>query len=307
MKKNVQKTGFPFGITIFILVISLLVSAGISSAYFYFTSRKGIEDITMDTEKYSRTLAEAFAEVAELAYRSRQYKRLYSLFQEKIQANIIDEAFFVKDDGNIIVHSSRERSEELKGNILTEEFYYNIDLILYPIRKKSRDVFFRDYQFAGKPVPYKRDIRKLLKEYIYPRIDVRGWLVNRAVYARGKSVGTVNFLISKDGIYSLIETTYREAVYILVGMSVASLLFSIITGLFIHARYRQIARRFMRATPVQADDTEPELDVFIMPEDPAVEDMAERPSTVPVVYEERTEKPESHGIKDAIPVATVKR
>src|SRR6056297_2880843 len=97
MKKSTQKTGFPFGITIFILVISLLISAGISSSYFYFTSRKGIEDITGATEKYSRTLAEAFAEVAELAYKTRQYERLYTLFQEKIEANIIDEAFFIKD------------------------------------------------------------------------------------------------------------------------------------------------------------------------------------------------------------------
>lgn len=307
MKRNVQKTGFPFGITIFILIISLLISAGVSSAYFYFTSRKGIEDITLATEKYSRTLAEAFAEVAELAYRTRQYKRVHSLFQEKIQAHIIDEAFFVKDDGNIIVHSSSERSKELKGNILTEEFYYNIDLILYPIRKKSREVFFRDYQFAGKPVPYERDIRILLKKYIYPRIDIRGWLVNRAVYIKGKPVGTVNFLISKDNIYSLIETTFREAVYILVIMASASLFFSILTGIFIYTRYRQIARRFMLTTPVQTDTLEPELDVFIMPDDSTVEQIEKRPSTVSVVYEERPEKSESHEIKDAIPIATAKR
>jgi len=307
MKQNTRKTRFPAGITIFILVVCLVISASVSSAYFYLTTRKGIEDITTATEKYSKTLAEAFAEIAELSYRTRQYRRLQTMFQEKIQENIIDEAFFVKDDGSIIVHSSSKRAKELKGNILTEEFYYNIDLILYPLRKGSRDVFFRDYQFAVTEVPYRRDIRKFLKEYIYPGIDVTGWLVNRAIYINKKPMGTVNLLIRKDSIYSLIETTFKESKYLLILMSSASLLFSILTGIFINIRYRQIARRNEPLPDEEDTGIIPEPDYTSSSEDQPVIVGNITPSHVTVVYEEKGINQAGQGIKDAIPVAAGKR
>jgi hypothetical protein len=307
MKKNARKTRFPAGITIFILVICLVISASVSSAYFYYTTRKGIEDITTATEKYAKTLAEAFTEVAELAYKTRQYSRLQALFQKKIQANIIDEAFFVKDDGTIIVHSSREREKELKGNILTDEFHYNIDLILYPVRKGSRDVFFREYQFAVTEVPYPRDVRNLLKEYIYPGIDVRGWLVNRAVYINKKPMGTVNLLIRKHRIYSLIEATFNESRYLLVLMSTASFLFSIITGIFIFTRYRQIARQNKSMPDQEIAGFAFEPGYTLNPADQPVTEDRTPPSRVTVVYEEKGSIQAEQGIKDAIPVSTGKR
>ncbi|MFW5861424.1 MAG: hypothetical protein ACOCWZ_04160 [Spirochaetota bacterium] len=289
------------------LIICLVISASVSSAYFYYTTRKGIEDITTATEKYSKTLAEAFAEVAEMSHRTQRYRRLQTLFQEKIQANIIDEAFFVKDDGSVIVHSSSERAKELRGNILTEEFYYNIDLILYPLRKGSHDVFFRDYQFSVTEVPYRRDIRRFLKEYIYPGIDVRGWLVNRAVYINKKPTGTVNLLIRKDSIYSLIETTFKESKYLLILMSSASLLFSILTGIFINTRYRQIARRHAPLPDEDVNGIISKPEKAFIPEDQPAFAASITPSHVTVVYEENGSDRSEQGIKDAIPVAAGKR
>ena len=75
MSTSNKKKIYPFGIFILQLIILLLLSAGISSLYFYLTIKKELGEIVKNTKNYSITLAEAFARVAELSYPSRKYHR----------------------------------------------------------------------------------------------------------------------------------------------------------------------------------------------------------------------------------------
>ena len=226
-----------------LFIVESIIATGATVAYFIYSGKKRIGVIESYTRNYSITLAEAFAEVAGFSYRAGSYRDLKILFREKIQANTIDEAFFVLRDGSLIVHSSREIEKILRGNIANDEFAYNIDLILRPVFKKSRKIQFTHYNIMGKIVPFTRDERRLLKKYMYSDINTLGWLISRAVFVRGKPVGTVNFIISKDRIFDFllahIEESMRFLIYALCGAFVLSLVVSMVVLM----RYRSIQEK----------------------------------------------------------------
>lgn len=246
MSRSNKKKIYPIGIFLIQLIILLLLSISVSSFYFYFTMKKNLDDLVKNTQNYSISLAEAFARVAELSYPSRKYHKLRSLFQDKIQENIIDEAFFVLADGRIIVHSKKEIAKKLRGNIANDEFAYNIELILLPLRKHIREAQFIDYNIINAKIPFDRRQRHLIKRYLYNKIDITGWLVTRAVFVKKKPVGTVNFIISKHRMYDSIFSLLEESVKLLILLSIISLAVSLFISSIIFMRYRTIARRSVR-------------------------------------------------------------
>jgi hypothetical protein len=245
MPENKIKNVIPVGIFLIVFLILLLLSAAISSAYFYFESINRITEIEGYTRNYSIPLAEAFANVAELSYKTKNLNKLQSLFREKINANIIDEAFFVLSDGKIIVHSDQGIEKELKGNIATDEFAYNLDMIMLPIWTKVNHAQFMDYHIYGenKKIPFTKEIIKLLKKYIYSKADVSGWLVTRAVNVNSKSIGCISFIISKDRIYKFLLEHFNITVKLSIILAILSFLISFTVSIIIFVRYKSINKR----------------------------------------------------------------
>ncbi|HON80217.1 MAG TPA: hypothetical protein PK544_17130 [Spirochaetota bacterium] len=246
MKKRVKKKGFPFGIFFLLLFSLLLLGCMISAGYFYFGVKNEIAEVETITKKYSTTLAEAFTDVAEFSYRYKNYGKLTTLFREKIRDNSIDEAFFVLADGTIVVHSNRDVERELRGNIINDEFAYNIDMIMMPLRRKERAIQFNEYNILNKRVPFNRLEKKLIRKYLYKNIFVNGWLVTKAVFVQTRRseepVGTVNFILGKDKIYSLIFRYIKEVKYIASALGILSLLIALIVSVIVFGRYRKLYR-----------------------------------------------------------------
>lgn len=246
MKKGIKKRGFPFGLFVLLLLLLTVLSSAVTGGYFYFTTRRGIENVVSNTRSCAQPLAEALAQVAELSYRVRDYSALKTLINKKIEENIIDEAFFVRYDGSLVAHSKSDVEKRLGGNIASDEFSYNTDLILYPLRSKSKEIHFIDYNIMGKQVPFGRLEKHYLKKYLYNRIDTSGWLVTRAVYAsaRGKEepVGTVNFIISKEKIFSEVLNNFRTSLLLAQALGAASFLLALFIALAVFLRYRNLYR-----------------------------------------------------------------
>ena len=249
-KKKFRKKRFPLGIFILLLTVeSLIVAAGVT-LYFVDSCKKTIADIEKYTRNYSITMAEAIGDVAAINYRTRRYGDLVKLFRNKIKEDTVDEAFFVLNNGAIIVHSKKDIQKELDGNIVNDEFSYNIEMILRPVEKKSREVFFSDYHVMTSRPPFNRQERELIKEYIYPDVNATGWLVNRAVYYGRKPVGTVNFIISKNRIYTSIRSNFEESKkYGIFGIAGAALI-SFMISLIIWLRYRSIQRKTLKQSGI---------------------------------------------------------
>ena len=249
LEKKLRKKKFPIGIFLMLFLTQSVIAAGATAFYFYSASKSKIQDIEQYGRNFSITLAEAFADVAELSHRSGNYSKLKSLIQEKIGENIINEGFFVLKDGKLIVHSDKAIEKSLKGNIATDEFTYNIEMILWPLKKKTAEVMFTPYNIMGKRVPFNRDEKRLIREYLYKDINTLGWLVSRGVYSKGKPVGTVNFLIYNDRVFeyirSQIETAKKAVVYAVAGAFALSLLVSLVVLI----RYRSIQKKTILLAP----------------------------------------------------------
>jgi hypothetical protein len=245
MPENKIKNVIPVGIFLIVFLILLLLSAAISTAYFYFESTNRINEIEKYTRNYSIPLAEAFADVAELSYKTKNLDKLKSLFREKINANIIDEAFFVLSDGKIIVHSDQGIEKELKGNIATDEFAYNLDMIMLPIWTKVDHAQFMDYHIynENKKIPFTKEIIKLLKKYIYSKAGISGWLVTKAVFVNKKSIGCISFIISKERIYKFLLEHFNITVKLSIILAILSFLISFTVSIIIFIRYRSFNKR----------------------------------------------------------------
>ncbi|PKL39763.1 MAG: hypothetical protein CVV44_05955 [Spirochaetae bacterium HGW-Spirochaetae-1] len=242
-KIKIRKKIFPLGMFLLIFIIQSFIVVSAMTLYFISTGKKRIADMEKYTRNYSMTLADAFADVAELSFRTRQYKTLQSLFREKIRGNTIDEAFFVLNNGSIVVHSNGEIEKELSGNIANDEFTYNLDMILAPSLKKSRETHFSDYNIISQRNPFPRDQRDLIEKYLYPDVRIMGWLIGRAVYSGNKPVGTVNFLISKKRIFDFIKVHIEETImYLRYGLE-GSLAMAFLLSLIILFRYRSIQKK----------------------------------------------------------------
>lgn len=241
---------FPVGIFVMLFFIESLIAAGASLAYFYYIGRSGIAEIESNIRSCSAPIAEAFGSMAEMCHRTRNYSRLRTLFREKTEQRIINEAFFVLKNGRVIAHSDPAVFESLKGNLASDELAYNMDLILRPVTQKSRDVFFTEYNIVSKPAPFKREYRLLLKRYFYRNIESTGWLASRAVFGKKKPVGAVCFIIGKDRLYSfLIAHVNRSAGILFISLAVACAV-SLLVTLVVMARYRSIQKRSMAGTTV---------------------------------------------------------
>lgn len=239
IKKTGKKSAFPTGIFLLLFIIQIIASAGGIAFYFYTSSKNNLADIEKYTLNYSKTLAEAFARVAELSYKNKNYSSLKSLFREKIEENTIDEAFFILKDGSLIVHSNTTTEKKLKGNIANDEMAYNLELILQPVDKNSIELFFSNYNIIEKKIPFNRSIRGLIQKHLYSNINTSGWLFTKGVFYKNKPVGTVNFIVSKDRIYTSIFAAAEEIKKFLIIATIISFFIAIIISLIIMVRLKK--------------------------------------------------------------------
>lgn len=242
-RKKLKKWIFPAGIFMLLFLTEAVIGSGAVLAYLYIDGKKGIERIEKYTVNYSMTLAEAFAGVAELSYRRKNYASLKTLFHEKIEENTIDEAFFILGDGKLIVHSNTTIEKRLMGNIANDEMAYNIDMILRPVTTRSTELYLSDYNIIDKKIPFSREEREALQKYCYKGINASGWLFTKGVFINGKPVGAVNFIISKERIFGSIKESMARGKFMLTAVAVTALCVSLLISVIVMFRYRTIQRR----------------------------------------------------------------
>lgn len=247
-REKIRKIIFPIGIFCMLIVMESIIAAGAGFAYFLYAGKKGIAEIESYTQAYSMPLADAFGAMAEMCYRSKNYSRLRALFHKKIKQRVIDQAFVVLRNGKLIAHSNPDIEKKLRGNLASDEFAYNLDLILRPVYQASRDVLFTDYNIPSLQAPYERRYRMLLKTYFYQNIDSTGWLVSRAVFGKKKPVGAVCFIISKQRIYSFINEHIDRSVRLFTFSMAIAFIVSLIVSLVVLIRYRGIQKRALVST-----------------------------------------------------------
>ncbi|HQO39610.1 MAG TPA: hypothetical protein PK986_04000 [Spirochaetota bacterium] len=258
MARKNRKIIFPAGIFLLLLLTESILGSMALFSYTYVSLKKNINTVEEYTRNYSKTLAEAFASVAELSLKTNKTGSLRTLFHEKIQEKTIDEAIFILADGRLIVHSNTSVEKALRGNIANDGIAYNLELILEPVRNNSRELKFSDYNIMDKKIPFSIREREIIAKYIYPGINTTGWLVTKSIFINDKPAGAVCFLTAKERIYILIRETFTHTLkyfYILLG---ASLAIALIISLVILARYRSIHNKaeLMGSPPVYGRRTE---------------------------------------------------
>jgi hypothetical protein len=242
-RKKLRKWIFPAGIFILLFLTETIIGSGAALTYLYLDGKKGIERIEKYTVNYSMTMAEAFARVAELSYKTKNYSSLKTLFHEKIEENTIDEAFFILGDGKLIVHSNTTTEKNLMGNIANDEMSYNLDMILQPVTKRSSELFLSDYNIIDKQVPFSRKEREPLQKYYYSGINSSGWLFTKGVFVNGKPVGAVNFIISKERMFGSIKESIARGRLMITAVILSAFCVSLLISVIVMFRYRTIQRR----------------------------------------------------------------
>ncbi len=261
-KQTFKKVFFPVGVFFLVYIVEALISVGSIGYYFQHTGKLRINDIVSYTKNYSITMGEAFADVAELSLKTKDFSTLKRLYQEKIRENTIDEAFFILKNGKIIVHSSKKITDELRGNLANDEFTYNMDMIQQPLQEKTKETTFSDYNIISIRSPFKRNERKLLRKYLYQPIESNGWLVTRAVYLDKKPAGTVSFIISKNRVFNFIKSHMLESRRYLLWSLAGSGAFALLISIFIFIRYRGIQKKTER---ILMSDISMKRDLDIIP------------------------------------------
>ncbi len=294
-KKKFNRIMFPVGVFLLLFLVESIVGAGSVCTYYYLSGKKNIADIEKYTMGYSKTLAEAFSRVAEFSHKTKQYSSLKTLFHQKIEADTIDEAFFILNDGKIIAHSSTAVEKELKGNIANDEITYNLDLILQPVRQRSRKLFFSDYNIIDGKIPFSRDEKKLIKDYVYKGILSTGWLFTKGVFIKNRPVGTVNFIVSKERIHSSILYQMREVKKYSAVAVLMAFIISLAVSAVVMIRYRTIQRgAFTGISPESGAEIHQEEEVLALSDDsrvgPDFDEEIDEPVDDPVIAEEGTEE-----------------
>ena len=245
-RNSIKYKKFPIGIFLLLFLVEAVLATASLAIYFVNSGKRLTSDITEYTRRYSSTMAEAVSDAAALSYGLRQYASLEDLLRNRIQQDLIDEAFFILNDGTIIIHSQKELSENLKGNVGNDEFAYNLDILLNRSLQNNQEVLFCDYNYLDKTIPFSSKDIKLIKNYIYSGITSSGWLTSKAVSYKNVSIGTINFITSKERIHTTIANLFSNTkmywVYSMVGAFILSFLISILIVL----RYRSIQRKTMR-------------------------------------------------------------
>ena len=239
-KRKLKRIIFPIGIFFLLFLVESIIGVGGVVSYIYLAGKKNIADIENYTINYSKTMAEAFADVAEFSYLEKEYTTLKKLFHEKIETHTIDEAFFVLKDGDIVVHSSIATEEKLMRNIANDEISYNIDMILQPIRTKSTDLILNDYNITDKFIPFRRWERTILYKYVYKNLNSTGWLFTKCIFHKREPIGTINFIISKERIYTSIRESIDLVKYYSIMTIAISAILSFFVSLIVFFRYRSI-------------------------------------------------------------------
>ncbi len=259
MEGKTGKNRYIFPLSVFFLILimeALLISFGIGF-YFYITGKKNINDIEKYTMGYSRTLAESFAKVSEFCYKKHDFTALRDLFHKKIEADMIDEAFFVLGNGKLVVHSNTKTKKNLKGNIANDEISYNIDMILAPLKKNDSRLSFSNYNIIGREIPFNRKQKELIGKYIYKNINSNGWLFTKAIFQNRKPAGTVNFITSKKRIHDSLSFYIKKAKNnIAMGLFV-SFFFSLVISVYVMIRYMKNDNA-VTAVTIPEIKTEPE-------------------------------------------------
>ena len=246
MTRKNRKIIFPAGIFLLIFFTESILGSLALFAYTYVSLKKNINAVEEYTRSYSKTLAEAFASVAELSLKTNKTDSLKILFHEKIQQNTIDEAIFVLADGRLIVHSNTSVENGLGGNIANDEMAYNLDLILEPVKKNSRELILSDYNIIDRKIPFSRKERDLIGRYIYPGINTTGWLFTKGVFVDDKPAGAVCFLTGKERIFSVIRETSLHTLKYFYTVIAGSFVISLIISFIILTRYRSIQKKAER-------------------------------------------------------------
>jgi len=241
--KKVKHRRFPFIILIIIFLIEAIVVNACLVVYFIHSGKIITADIERYTKNYSMTLVETLSEAVSETYMEKKTSSLQDLFYNRINKDIIDEAFFVLSNGKIIFHSLKTHSENLGGNIGNDEFTYNMEMILYPVLQNTKEVLFADYNVIGTKNPFDFDprVKKFLKQHIYSTIDSTGWLISKAVFYKNKPVGAVSFIISKQKVFDAIIERFEEVkkywIFGMAGSAVFSFVIALIFALSIRRRY----------------------------------------------------------------------
>ena len=241
--KKVKRRKFPFMILIIAFLIEVAAVSACLAVYFIRSGKIMAADAERNTKNYSAALAEALSEGIGKVYKGNKTPSLQNLFYNRINKDIIDEAFFVLNNGKILLHSRKAYPENLGGNISNGEFAYNIEMILYPSMKNTKEILFSNYNLIDTENPPNFDprVKKLLKQYICPDtdstgclIDSTGWLTSKAVFYKNKPIGTISFIISKqkifDALTGLFEDTIKYWKYGIAGSAVFSLLIALLAA-----------------------------------------------------------------------------
>ncbi|HOE19558.1 MAG: hypothetical protein KBG92_00940 [Spirochaetes bacterium] len=239
-EKNIIK--FPY-LFVAILFISLFILS--SSIAIFFKYKELTADITnfvVETHNISKTLITMYSDAAGLAYTTKSTYKLVSLFHQQQSLRGIKEIFFVLDNGTIVAHSDEAKKSELNGNIANDEFTYNIDMILYPHSVKSGQLFINDYFMPDITIPFSKEMRTFIKRFIYKDIDTNSWLVSKAVFINGKSVGTANCIIVKEPVYQIIDSSFNEIMIIIAIICGVSFFTSLIAGVIVYTRQKKVYR-----------------------------------------------------------------
>ncbi len=260
---------FPLSVFFLILFIEIAVVSGGISFYFYLTGKKNIKDIEKYTVNYSKTLAESFSKVAAFCYGKKNYSDLRELFHEKIESDTVDEAFFVLKNGKIMAHSNSNTRKKLRGNIANDEMYYNIEMIMAPLRNKNNELVLSNYNITDKKIPFNRKERELIKKYLFENINSNGWLFSKGVLYRGKPIGTVNFIIGKARIHQAIHFFIKKAKSNIAKGLFLSFFIALIISIYVMMKYikRSDMEEFNQIS--QTKEVKPKLDKTESPDSPA--------------------------------------
>lgn len=273
-----------------------MVGAGALLAYFYYEARSGTVAIESSVRFCAVHLAEALAGLAEVSSRTKRYDRLRAAFVEQKAHGTIGEAFFVLHDGRIIAHSQPECERRLKGNIASDEFTYNLDLILKPVRDEAKETLFSDYNIPSKRVPYHGALLDLAKRYLYRSIDSSGWIASRAVFQGKKPIGAVCFIIGKDRVYAFLGSLIARCRLFLWFVLGGSCAISLTVTLVVFSRYRYLQRRALALTePAWEAASSAAANVSAEPIIVEIVDMTEGPSAATPFEGKRP-------VKEAVPV-----
>ncbi len=237
-----ERNVIPVGIFLMLFFIEGCIAAGASIAYFIYAGTSGIGEIESYVRSHSLSTAEAFAAEAGPGIRKKKFSGLRSLFRDTMDKGTIDEAFLVLSDGTFVVREERGAGTKSEAGDADSEWSHSLAMILAPVRRATRETIIADYSVPSRPVPFRDDVRPLLRRYLYPGIESNGWLVTRAVFVKKKPAGAVGFIVGKQKIYDFIEAHMYASLHVfLVGLGGAFLV-SLALSLVVFLRYRSIRR-----------------------------------------------------------------